>query len=40
MTVKSLKQQQNCQHNIVTKGSVHAFVRECTKCGWYEVCVG
>ncbi|QQG33401.1 hypothetical protein P7_105 [Pectobacterium phage vB_PcaM_P7_Pc] len=39
MTVKSVKQQ-NCEHKFITKGSVHAFVRECTKCGWYEVCVG
>lgn len=38
MSIKSLKQQK-CQHTFITKGSIAALVRECTKCGYYEVSV-
>lgn len=39
MTINKVKQAK-CEHTFITKGSVNAFVRECTKCGYYTVHVG
>ncbi len=36
MSVLSIKQQ-NCKHTFIVKGGIAAYVRECTKCGYFEV---
>lgn len=38
MSVKSVRQQK-CEHSFIIKGSIAAYVRECTKCGYWEVSV-